>query len=74
MSFSDDDLKRLEKNIKNIPDKMAVSLHGDQFRALLARLEAAEVALEHYIDSDPVRDVPTLLDDEVFAWCKAAGK
>jgi len=69
--FTDDDLKRFKN-----PDEW-LDITPEEGLALLARLEAAEVALDHYMDCGPcpeseIKD--TLLGDEVNAWRKAAGK
>ena len=46
MAFPDEDVARLKAQIERVPDRMAVGLHGQEFRALLARLEAAEKVCE----------------------------
>lgn len=68
-AFSDDDLKRLKEKIL---DGDFTSQETSDLEALLARLEAAEKALElHYEHSG----FPELEDEVAYqTWKKAAGK
>ena len=75
MTFTDDDLKRLKKNVEG---QFSVTVHKptwDEIEALLARLEAAEKVLErfektHNKDHGSGCSVCFLME----AWRKAAGK
>lgn len=62
MPFTDEDLKRLKDGLDN---KISISLSDAQFKALLARLEAAEDVASH------VTDCPLVF---IERWRKAAGK
>lgn len=72
MSFTDDDLNRLKERMEIIPGIVWASILGNNvasqcfdLRALLARLEAAEIVL----NSNTV-----LADEKYKAWCEARGK
>lgn len=74
--FSDKDLKRMKQEIVDMdvsydhPFQISTGL----LKLIFARLDAAEVALEHFIDSTPVSDEKTLLDEEVEDWRKSRGE
>jgi hypothetical protein len=78
MTFTDDDLKRLKDYIRDDEAqsgiRFAIPINVGKCKALLARLEAAEKALEGYISLEYER----VNYDEVVqwtkAWRKAAGK
>ncbi len=64
--FSDDDLKRLKEDLR-INFATFWVLNREQTISLLARLEAAEHALE-------MRHVRGVFEVSIEAWRKAAGK
>lgn len=74
MTFTDDDLKFWKSLGSDDETKDCLDIQPVTMKALIARLEAAELALEHFIDSTPVSDERTRLDDECDEWRKAAGK
>lgn len=67
MTFSDDDLKFLKEDLADLSDDSGVPAHVGLFKALLARLEAAEACLQ---------DVWNIAIDDVKleAWRKSCGK
>ncbi len=68
--FTDEDLKRLKKDIKEAEEeaiRFSASMRLDAQKALLARLEAAE-AVASYANYD---EVPETIKE---AWRKAAGR
>lgn len=71
MNFTDDDLKRL-KTAMTIPSETGYWLHDNTLKALFARLEAAELAIEH------ARHIlcggPSTFHEYYETWCRAAGK
>lgn len=69
MPFDNDDLKRLKGELDGIrPRRIAIQLD-----ALLARLEAAEKALQSFLVA-PLWPTPDTLKNDLEAWRKAAGK
>ena len=66
MTFTDDDLKRLKEMVLNCEAFYGMNQPPIPLRlsTLLARLEAAEKALDHNVPTDP----------DYIAWRKAAGK
>ena len=76
MSFSDEDLKRLKEIFECSPQ---IDVHGftdENFKALLARLEAAERIVNRMcVHAGSWRGkLDGCFKDEVKAWRKAAGK
>lgn len=72
MSFSDDDLKRL-KEIINEHGLITHNMGANVYKALLARLEAAEEVCER-AKTHGCEDPECVLDLSLEDWRKAAGK
>lgn len=74
MSFTDEDLERLEKSVLAMTPKTHMQWSIAEIKALLARLEAAEAWGNHgHCGCEP--GLKTILDCPYYmAWRKAAGK
>ena len=77
MTFSDDDLKRLKESLMTYEDEQHQCYRVKEFKALLARLEAAENPARgsqhnHAVDRPPQNLCRRCKADE--AWRKAAGR
>jgi hypothetical protein len=74
MTFTDDDLKRLKEDLQERKDdhyELAGRLDIESMEALLARLEAAEILIEAFMDRE---GMGPFWKEEYEAWRKAAGK
>jgi hypothetical protein len=72
--FTDDDLKRLlQQSIANGASGYNMEINSREVIALLARLEAAEKALELWEDEKQISSAK-MIDVAMEAWRKACGK